>query len=91
MFRTFFSIFQFILSFFISNLQQFSERIKVIRQSSAETNCAIIVASATPSTPILKTSTNNKSRAVFVSVETARNIKGLLESPTARIMPEPIL
>ena len=58
---------------------------------TAEMICDITVASATPATPILNLKTNRKSRHVFAMAQTIRKYKGLVESPTARIIPAPIL
>ena len=58
---------------------------------SADTPCEITVATATPATPHLNTSTNRRSRTVFVTAATTRYINGRRESPTARIIAEPML
>ena len=48
-----------------------------------EKYCAIIVAAAAPAIPILNTSTNKRSRAIFVSADIPRNHIGVTEFPTA--------
>ena len=63
----------------------------LIKISSAEMIWDAMVAYATPSTPILKASTNIKSSAVFSSAEMTRKMSGRLESPTARRIPLPML
>ncbi len=62
-----------------------------MRISRAEMIWEAIVAYATPSTPISKPSTNNRSNTVLSSAEITRNTSGLRESPTARRMPLPML
>ncbi|MPM72752.1 hypothetical protein SDC9_119728 [bioreactor metagenome] len=53
----------------------------LIIQSTADTPCAIIVASATPATPILKPATNQMSRITLSTVAISKNTKEDTESP----------
>ena len=41
------------------------------------------VATAAPATPVLNTTTNNKSSTIFNKLHTTRKISGVLESPGA--------
>ena len=67
------------------------ERVSTAITSTAEANCARIVAIATPATPMWNTVTNSRSSTVFVTAEKIRKYSGLLVSPTARRMPAPML
>ena len=49
-----------------------------------ETYCEITVASAAPATPRSSPTTNQRSRPMFITAETARKMSGEAESPTER-------
>ena len=74
------------LSFNISNFLFIS-----IRHNIPLTACDVMVAPAAPAHPHLNTIMNSRSNSMLETVETARNIKGVLESPTARSIPARIL
>ncbi len=78
------------------SIDQFSSKCSFMlsslnRQSTAEMPCAIIVASATPGTPILKRTTKRMSNAMFNTVETSRKMRAEKESPRPRSTPAKIL
>ena len=57
----------------------------------AEAACAMMVARATPATPMWKTRTKRRSKKRLIIEMTIRKKKGSLELPTARRMLEPVL
>ena len=59
--------------------------------STALAACAIIVAYATPATPMWKQMTNSRSSAVLTTAEKTRKYSGRRESPTARRIALPML
>lgn len=59
--------------------------------SSADTACAMMVAQATPATPIRNTATNSRSSTMFSPQATRRNTKGITESPSPLKIPDIIL
>ena len=48
-----------------------------------DTYWEMTVASAAPATPLLRPTTNQRSRKIFITADMARNISGVLESPMA--------
>ncbi len=66
-------------------------RISRHRHSAPETAWAIMVAQATPATPIWKPATNQMSSMMLSTQATMRKIRGMMESPRPRRMPEIML
>ena len=66
-------------------------RISTHNTSTALSACDSIVASAAPATPICNPMTNAISSTILVRQLTIRKYSGLLESPTARRIPAPML
>ena len=73
-------------SFEIHNIGNFL--IIYIRHKSPLTPCDIMVASAAPDTPSLKTIINVRSSIIFKILEKTRNKNGVLLSPTALSSPD---
>lgn len=65
--------------------------IRQCRISHAEIVCEMMVASATPATPMEKRMTNTRFSATFTSPATVRKYSGRRVSPTARRMAAPKL
>ena len=72
-------------------LTQLFSRSRITSTRTAETAWEMMVARATPSTPILNRSTNTRSSTVLTRAQATSSKNGRLESPTARNIPEPIL
>ena len=59
--------------------------------STALTAWEIRVPKATPATPMWNTTTSRRSKKMFKKQQMIKKYNGLLESPTALKIPEPIL
>ncbi len=66
-------------------------RVRRRRHKKAETNWAIMVARATPETPMSNWATNRISSTIFSPQATIRNARGITASPMPRSIPAMIL